>query len=192
VEVEIRVSQRARRARIELPPGRGPLLVVPRGTSERQIGRLLDRWTPWVERQLSRRRPAPPLADRTEAECRALVRAEAERIAREEGLAPTRIRIAGQRTRWGSCAPSGTVSLNWRLALAPPAVLDYVVIHELCHLGEANHGPRFWALVEQHRPGYRAARRWLGDNGHALLAHEPGQVDSGAWSAGRPSTATAR
>src|SRR5437870_4290209 len=96
------------------------------------------------------------------------------------------------RARRGSCAPSGTVSLNWRLALAPPAVLDYVVVHEFCHLHEANHGPRFWALVEQRRPLYRAARRWLGDHGHALLAHEPGPVDSGAWSAGRPSTATAR
>jgi predicted metal-dependent hydrolase len=192
MEVEIRVSQRARRARIELPPGRRPLLVVPRGTSERQIGRLLDHWTPWVERQLARRRPAPPLPHRAERECRALVRAQAERIAHEEGFEPKRIRIAGQRTRWGSCAPSGTVSLNWRLALAPPAVLDYVVVHEFCHLREANHGPRFWALVERHRPQYRAAKRWLRDNGHALLAHEPGQVDSGAWSGGRPSTATAR
>jgi predicted metal-dependent hydrolase len=170
VEIEIRVSQRARRARIELPPGRGPLLVVPHGTSERQIGRLLEHWTPWVERRLAGRRPAPPLARRSEPECRALVRAEAARIALEEELEPKRIRIAGQRTRWGSCAASGTVSLNWRLGLAPHAVLDYVVVHELCHLREPNHGPGFWALVEQRRPHYRAARRWLRDNGHALLA----------------------
>jgi predicted metal-dependent hydrolase len=173
VEVEIRVSPRARRARIELPPGRGPLLVVPRGTSQRQIGRLLDHWTPWVERQLARRAPAPVFPARSERECRELVRAEAERIAVEEGFEPARIRVAGQRTRWGSCAPTGTVSLNWRLALAPPAVLDYVVVHELCHLREANHGPRFWALVERHRPHYRSPRRWLRDHGHALLAHQP-------------------
>ena len=192
MEVEIRVSQRARRARIELPPGRAPLLVVPRGTSERQISRLLDRWTPWIERQVAGRRPAPPLAERSERECRALLRAEAERIAQEEGFEPQRIRIAGQRTRWGSCAPSGTVSLNWRLALAPPAVLDYVVIHELCHLREPNHGRAFWALVEGRRPHYRAPKRWLRDNGHALLAHDPRQVDSAAWSGGPPSTATGR
>jgi len=170
MEVEVRVSPRARRARIELPPGRGPLLVVPRGTSARQIDRLLDHWAPWVERQLARRQgDRPPLADRTEQECRELVRAEAGRIAADEGFEPARIRVAGQRTRWGSCAPSGTVSLNWRLALAPPAVLDYVVIHELCHLREPNHGPRFWALVELHRPQYPAARRWLRDHGHALM-----------------------
>ena len=76
MEIEIRVSPRARRARIELPPGRGPLLVVPRGTSERQIRRLVDRWTPWVESRLARRRPAPPFAERSERECRALASRE--------------------------------------------------------------------------------------------------------------------
>ena len=170
MEIEIRVSPRARRARIELPPGRGPLLVVPRGTSERQIRRLVDRWTPWVESRLARRRPAPPFAERSERECRALVRAEAERISREEGLEPARIRIAGQRTRWGSCALSGTVSLNWRLALAPPAVLDYVVVHELCHLRVPNHSRAFWALVEGRRPHWREQRTWLREHGPELLA----------------------
>jgi predicted metal-dependent hydrolase len=171
MEVEIRVSQRARRARIELPPGRGPLLVVPRGTSDRQIRRLIEGWTPWVERRLADRPDPPPLPRLTERECRRRVRAEATRISVAEELVPARIRIAGQRTRWGSCSPRGTVSLNWRLALAPPEVLDYVVVHELCHLVEANHGPRFWALVQTRRPDYREARRWLRDHGHALLAH---------------------
>jgi predicted metal-dependent hydrolase len=171
MDVEVRVSQRARRARIELPPGRGPLLVVPRGTSDRQIRRLIDGWTPWVERQLADRASSPPLPDLTEADCRSRVRREALRIAAVERLEPERIRIAGQRTRWGFCSPRGTVSLNWRLALAPPDVLDYVVVHELCHLVEANHGPRFWALVEERRPAYREPRRWLREHGHALLAH---------------------
>jgi predicted metal-dependent hydrolase len=174
VEVEIRVSQRARRPRIELPPGRGPLLVVPRGTSERQIDKLIDGWTPWLERQLAGRGAAPPLADLTEAECRRRVRGEAQRIAVAEALEPARIRVAGQRTRWGSCSPHGTVSLNWRLGLAPLEVLDYVVVHELCHLLEANHGPRFWAHVERRRPRYLDHRRWLQQHGHALLAHAAG------------------
>ena len=171
MDVEVRVSPRARRARIELPPGRGPLLVVPRGTSDRQIRRLLDGWTPWVERRLAARADAPTLADLTEDECRRRVRSEATRIAAAEALEPARIRIAGQRTRWGSCSPRGTVSLNWRLALAPHRVLDYVIVHELCHLLEANHGPRFWALVAERRPGYREPKRWLRDHGHALLVH---------------------
>ncbi len=171
VEVEVRVSPRARRARIELQPGRGPLVVVQRGTSDRELRQLIAGWTPWVERQLARRPPAPPFPDLSEAECRRRVRAEAERVAAAEGIAPARIRVAGQRTRWGSCSRRGTVSLNWRLALAPPHVLDYVIVHELCHLAEPHHGPRFWALVARRRPGYREARRWLADHGHALLAH---------------------
>jgi predicted metal-dependent hydrolase len=194
VEVEVRVSQRARRARIELPPGRGPLLVVPRGTSDRQVQRLLDEWRPWVERRLARRPPAPELAPMTEREGRARAREAIERIAAAEtgrlGVSYRRVRIADQRTRWGSCSPGGTLSFSWRLALAPPQVLDYVVVHELCHLREANHGPRFWALVERLRPGYREPRGWLREHGHALLAYRP--LGSDPWSAGRASTATAR
>ena len=177
MDVEIRVSPRARRARIELPPGRAPLLVVPRGTSERQVRLLIARWEPWVERQLARRAPGPALEPITEREGRRRARAAAERIAAEEavrlGVAYTRIRIADQRSRWGSCSSRGTLSFNWRLALAPPAVLDYVVVHEVCHLREPNHGPRFWTFVERLRPGYREPKRWLREHGHALQAYTP-------------------
>src|SRR5207245_1524007 len=120
-------TQRARRARIELPPGRGPLLVVPRGTSDRQVRRLLDEWRPWVERRLARRAPAPELAPMTEREGRARAREAIERIAATEtgrlGVSYRRIRIADQRTRWGSCSPGDTLSFSWRLALAPPPLL---------------------------------------------------------------------
>ena len=79
-----------------------------------------------------------------------------------------RIRIGGQRTLWGSCSPRGTLSFNWRLVLAPPEVLDYVVVHELCHLRVPNHSRRFWALVERHRPHWRQQRHWLRDYGPEL------------------------
>ena len=76
--------------------------------------------------------------------------------------------IRGQRTRWGSCSSTGTLSFNWRLLLAPVEVLDYVVWHEACHLAVMDHSPRFWALVEHHLPGYRAPRRWLREHGETL------------------------
>ncbi|MDP9400540.1 MAG: M48 family metallopeptidase, partial [Actinomycetota bacterium] len=79
-----------------------------------------------------------------------------------------RLAIRGQRTRWGSCSSSGTVSINWRLLLAPEAVLDYVVWHEACHLRVPDHSPRFWALVERHCPGFRDPRRWLREHGATL------------------------
>jgi predicted metal-dependent hydrolase len=89
------------------------------------------------------------------------------------GVRYERIAIRGQRTRWGSCSTRGTLSFNWRLALAPFAVLDYVVVHELCHLREPNHSPRFWALVAARRPDWRASRAWLREHGEELLAFRP-------------------
>ena len=93
--------------------------------------------------------------------------AEAEAL--RLGVSYRAIQIRDQRTRWGSCSPRGTLTFNWRLVLAPHAVLDYVVVHELCHLREANHGPGFWRLVEQARPGYKVPRAWLRRHGHELL-----------------------
>ena len=70
------------------------------------------------------------------------------------GLAYARIAVRDQRTRWGSCSTRGTLSFSWRLALAPPEVLDYVVVHELLHLREHNHSRAFWRLLDVHRPGW--------------------------------------
>ncbi|MCL6594187.1 MAG: M48 family metallopeptidase [Alicyclobacillus sp.] len=80
------------------------------------------------------------------------------------------VRIKEQRSRWGSCSNRGNLNFNWRLVMAPEFVLDYVVVHELCHLCEWNHSPRFWSLVEQAYPSYQAARQWLREEGGQLLA----------------------
>ena len=66
-----------------------------------------------------------------------------------------------QRRRWGSCSVEGNLNFNYRLVMAPPEVLDYVVIHELMHRRQLNHSRRFWALVSEHCPGYRDAIAWL-------------------------------
>lgn len=81
----------------------------------------------------------------------------------------SRITIRDQKTRWGSCSAKGTLSFNWRLMLAPPAILDYVVVHELCHLTYMNHSTAFWKKVESVYPDYRTARKWLKDHGHELI-----------------------
>ena len=80
----------------------------------------------------------------------------------------TRISIRAQKTRWGSCSFRGTLSFNWKLYLAPPSCLDYVVVHELCHLVHMDHSPAFWAEVERIMPDYRIWKKWLRENGDTL------------------------
>ena len=80
----------------------------------------------------------------------------------------TSITIRDQKTRWGSCSGRGTLSFNWRLILAPPEILDYVVVHELCHLTHMNHSKEFWGKVESVIPDYKVRRKWLKENGHTL------------------------
>ena len=72
---------------------------------------------------------------------------------------PSKVSIRGQRSRWGSCSGKGTVSLNWRLMMVPGELVDYVVVHELCHLRHMDHSPQFWALVGGTIPDYRQRRR---------------------------------
>lgn len=79
-----------------------------------------------------------------------------------------RITLRDTRSRWGSCSAEGALMYSWRLILAPPGVLDYVCAHEVAHLAEMNHGPRFWATVERLRPDYQPDRTWLRRNGEGL------------------------
>lgn len=86
------------------------------------------------------------------------------------GVDYKRIRIADQKTRWGSCSSTGTISYNWHLVLLPDAILDYVVVHELCHLRQMNHSKDFWKMVEGILPDYQSRRKWLKENGDQYLA----------------------
>lgn len=88
------------------------------------------------------------------------------------GLRARRITLRDQKSRWGSCSSSGQLSFSWRLILAPPVVLDYVAAHEVAHLAEMNHGPRFWKLVAETMPRLEEARRWL--HAHGVELHRYG------------------
>ena len=123
-----------------------------------EVEQVLHEKRAWIEEQ--RRRQVPRLGlerlavSESEARtgARELVSALAEEEAEQLGVAYRRIRIGDQRTLWGSCSPRGTLSFNWRLVLAPVEVLDYVVVHEVCHLRFLDHSRRFWKLVEGRRP----------------------------------------
>jgi hypothetical protein len=134
--------------RVELPER------LPAALQESEVERVLTGWL---------RRAA-------RAEAKALI----DRFGPRHGLVPRGLVIKAHRTLWGSCTVRDVVNLNWRLILAPPAVLEYVVVHELCHLRHRHHQPPFWRLVAEILPDYGRQRRWLRANGHLLtLKPEP-------------------
>lgn len=85
------------------------------------------------------------------------------------GLKYNRVTFRNQKTRWGSCSSAKNLNFNWRLIMAPIEIIDYVVVHELCHLKHMNHSPAFWKLVAETIPSYKECRKWLKDN-HYLLS----------------------
>ena len=90
-------------------------------------------------------------------------------FAPQVGTSAVRIVLKEMKTRWGSCGPNRRMSLNWRLILAPPHVLDYVIVHELCHVFEPNHSRAFWRRVEAVLPAARTSRKWLRRHGEDLV-----------------------
>lgn len=112
------------------------------------------------------------------SEARSDLDARVSHHARRLDLKPMRIAVRDQTTRWGSCSTTGVLSFSWRLVLAPAHVLDYVAAHEVAHLAEMNHGPRFWALVRKTMPDYEAAKTWLQVYGPDL--HRYGAARAGA------------
>ena len=169
--VEVLRSPRARRWRLEVPWGEPPRLTAPRRMTRAEIERVLALNRPWIEEQ--RRRQVPRLGLEVLGVSESEARTAARELVSMLEVFYRRIRIGDQRTLWGSCSTTGTLSFNWRLVLAPLTVADYVVVHELCHLRVHGHPQRFWSLVERCRPGYREQRAWLRENGPELLAFRP-------------------
>lgn len=89
--------------------------------------------------------------------------------AEKKQLFPQAIRIKTQKSRWGSCGIHNDININWLLIIAPPEVLEYVVVHELCHIKVRNHSAHFWALVAEHLPDYKNRRLWLKKHGSSLM-----------------------
>lgn len=94
-----------------------------------------------------------------------IVRERIEKYSPELNVAPAKIFIKNQKTRWGSCSTKGNINLNWLLVMTPLEIIDYVIVHELSHLKVMNHSQEFWTLVESILPDYKERRKWLKENG---------------------------
>lgn len=149
---------RGRPCRIRSRRGRGLVTVEPRGE-----GLVLS--VPGEPEFLARR-----VTDWLKREARRDLERAVARYADALGKSPKRVRVGDPKSRWGSCSSTGVLTFSWRLVLAPPRVLQYLVAHEVAHLKEMNHGRRFWALVERLDPDYEAGRTWLAQSGVKLAA----------------------
>lgn len=97
-----------------------------------------------------------------------LITERLEFFASKIGVKFNTVRYKNQKTRWGSCSQKGNLNFNWKLVMAPAFIVDYVVVHELCHFKQMNHSPKFWLLVENQISGYKNMRKWLKENGSQL------------------------
>lgn len=165
---------------LEITPTGEVLVRAPRHMSEAEIRAFVESKSSWLAKHLHKKEmDMESLQEEgrfTEQEMKRLQELAKKVIpdkvayyARLMGVTYGRIGIRRQKTRWGSCSREGNLNFNCLLMMAPPEVLDYVVIHELSHRLEMNHSARFWAQVEKVMPEYRVPRKWLKEHGGRLM-----------------------
>lgn len=166
----LRKSARARRLRIAVYPDGAVVVTSPRGVAPLFVSRFVAQKSEWILRTLDRFRPFRPQTARINTKREFLRHKDAalalarERVAHFNacyGFAYKAICIRNQKTRWGSCSKKGNLNFNYKIALLPERVRDYIIVHELCHLGEFNHSKKFWSLVARGIPEYREIKRFL-------------------------------
>ena len=166
---------------LQLAPDGSLTVRAPLRMPEREIRAFVESKQAWIESHRAKLTSQPVQPHLTAEELHTLadqalkmIPARAAHYAPLVGVTYGRITIRNQRSRWGSCSSLGNLNFNCLLMLCPPEVLDYVVVHELCHRKEMNHSPRFWAEVERVLPDYKQRRNWLKDNGNAIMARMTG------------------
>lgn len=155
---------------------------APRSASEKDIEEILKKKEAWISKHIEKiketkeRFEAEPTEKLTREKVIALadealkvIPERVEYFAKVIGVTYGKITVRNQKTRWGSCSSKGNLNFNCLLMLAPPEVLDYVVVHELCHRKQMNHSKAFWLEVEKVIPDYKEARKWLKEEGSQMI-----------------------
>lgn len=155
---------------------------APRSVSEKDIEEILKKKEAWISKHIEKiketkeRVEAEPTEKLTREKVIALaeealkvIPERVEYFAKVIGVTYGKITVRNQKTRWGSCSSKGNLNFNCLLMLAPPEVLDYVVVHELCHRKQMNHSKAFWLEVEKVLPDYKEARKWLKEDGSQMI-----------------------
>lgn len=180
MQVEVVYSNRKSVA-IQIKPNGTVVLRAPYGVPKRELNRILEEKRNWIEAHLQKFEerkveqadiPKFSVEEINDLANKALqyIPERVKYFAPIVGVNYSRITIRNQKTKWGSCSSKGGLNFNCLLMLAPPEVIDYVVVHELCHRKEMNHSQAFWAEVEKVLPNYKSAKKWLKDNGSELMS----------------------
>lgn len=176
------IRSRRKSLAIEITPEFQVVVRAPARMPVREINAFVQEKDDWIRAHLQRMAEKKRLREQYREQ--ALSKEELQELATQAmklipqkvhyyaqiiGVTYGRITIRNQRTRWGSCSGKGNLNFNCLLLLVPEEVLDYVVVHELCHRKEMNHSARFWEEVEKILPDYRQRRKWLKDNGGRIM-----------------------
>lgn len=169
VPIQIRTHPRSKRLRMTVTQARDIVITVPPWTATRMIDAFVQEHLNWIKKTRDRfgtssflPKAGDPLEfQRMKAYASTFVHARITVLNAFYEFPIHRITIRNQRSRWGSCSSTGNLSFSYRIALLPPHLADYIIVHELCHLREHNHSPRFWDLVARTIPEYRAYRKQL-------------------------------
>ena len=161
---------------------------APYSTSNRTISEFVESKRDWIEKNVSKMKQKaidsekiPAFSDEERRQlidkAMQIIPARVSFFAPLVGVSYGNITIRNQKTIWGSCSGKGNLNFNYLLAALPEEVLDYVVVHELCHRLEMNHSSKFWTEVERVMPDYKKARKWLKENGNVFLDKEKRRID---------------
>lgn len=174
------IRSNRRTVSLEITPAGQVLVRAPRRMPEAEICAFVESKSSWLTKHLQKHekdmeslqeesRFSEQEIQRLQGLLKQIIAEKVAYYARLMGVTYGRISVRKQKTRWGSCTREGNLSFNCLLMMAPPEVLDYVVVHELCHRLEMNHSARFWEQVEKVLPDYRTPRKWLKEHGGRLM-----------------------
>lgn len=170
ISYSLRKSRRAKSLRISVYPDGRCVVSAPTFVGEHIVERFVRARAEWIMKTLQKFMPFTPIARRKNSRkeflkhkevARALVKEKLPKFNRHYGFRVGKIAIRNQKSRWGSCSARGNLNFNYRIALLPAHLADYIIVHELCHIGEFNHSQKFWDLVAETMPNYRELRAEL-------------------------------
>ena len=170
VEYEFKTNARSRGIRLVVHPEKGLIVTVPNRVGKGAAEKFIVQKSDWILKYLERfknsigtstKKLSKKEIEEYKKQAHELAAARLAHFNAYYNFTYNNVSIKAQKTRWGSCSRKGNLNFNYRIALLPKPIADYIIVHELCHLSQMNHSPKFWALVAEVIPDYRERRKAL-------------------------------